>query len=114
MLSLPTLQVPGYPKAKTVETVVDPGDVYIWQQDVAMVKKQIVQIEENKKHAYALVIEQCSLILNSKLQRSAAFDDVTNTEDVEHFKALLVGVVNTYGGAYGCKPGLLPTELEVQ
>ena len=45
MLSLPTLQVPGYPKAKTVETV------DIWQQDVAVVKKQIVQLEENKKHA---------------------------------------------------------------
>ena len=28
-LSLPTLQVPGYPKAKAGETVVDPGDVYI-------------------------------------------------------------------------------------
>ena len=37
-LSLPTLQVPGYPKAKSGETVVDPRDVYIWQQDVASVK----------------------------------------------------------------------------
>ena len=80
-----------------------------------MVKKQIVQFEENKKHAYALVIEQCSPNLDSKLQRSAAFDDVTtNTEDVEHFKALLVGMVKTYGGAYGCKPELLSTELEAQ
>jgi len=38
-LSLPTLQVPGYPNAKTEETAVNPGDVYIWQQDVAAVKK---------------------------------------------------------------------------
>jgi hypothetical protein len=38
-LSLPTLRVPGYPKAKAGETAVDPGDVYIWQQDVAAVKK---------------------------------------------------------------------------
>ena len=28
-LSLPTLQVPGYPKAKAEETAVDPGDVYV-------------------------------------------------------------------------------------
>ena len=28
-LSLPTLQVPGYPKAKAGETAVDPGDVYV-------------------------------------------------------------------------------------
>jgi hypothetical protein len=39
--------------------------------------------------------------------------DVTNTECVEHFKDL-VGVVETYGGAYGRKPGLVWTELEAQ
>ncbi len=55
-LSLPTLQVPGYPKAKAGETTVDLGDVYIWQQNVAAVKKQIVQLKENKKRVYALVI----------------------------------------------------------
>ena len=37
-LSLSTLQVPGYPNAKTGETAVNPGDIYIWQQDVAVVK----------------------------------------------------------------------------
>ena len=39
--------------------------------------------------------------------------DVTNTECVEHFKEL-VGVVETYRGAYGRKPGLVSTELEAQ
>ena len=40
--------------------------------------------------------------------------DVTITEYVvEHFKDL-VGMVEMYGGAYGRKPGLLPTELEAQ
>ena len=149
VLSLPTLQVPGYPKAKAGETAVDPGDIYIWQQNAAAVKKQIVQLEENKKRAYALVIGQCLPDLVSKLQGSTAFvqaeadqdvvqlllviqgycccfddhqqstyaleqakhrvstyyqtHDVTNTEYVEHFKAL-VGVVETYRGAYGRKP----------
>ena len=46
-LSLKTLQVPGYPKAKAGETAVDPGDLFLWQQDVAAVKKQC---------AYALII----------------------------------------------------------
>jgi hypothetical protein len=81
-LSLPTLQVPGYPKAKNGETVVDPGDVYIWQQDVVAVKKQIIQLEENKKRAYALVIGQCSTDLNSKLQGSAAFVQAKADQDV--------------------------------
>ena len=38
---------------------------------------------------------------------------MTNTEYVEHFKAL-VGVVETYGGAYGREPGLVATELVAQ
>ncbi len=28
-LSLPSLQIPGFPKARTGETVVDPGDIYL-------------------------------------------------------------------------------------
>ncbi len=43
-LSLPSLQIPGFPKARTKETVVGPGDIYLWQQDAAAVKKQIVPI----------------------------------------------------------------------
>ena len=39
-LSPPTLQVPGYPKEKAGETAVDSGEVYIWQQDVAVVIKK--------------------------------------------------------------------------
>jgi hypothetical protein len=38
---------------------------------------------------------------------------VTNIEYVEHFKAL-VGVVETYGGAYGREPGLVAAELVAQ
>jgi hypothetical protein len=38
---------------------------------------------------------------------------VTNTEYVENFKAL-VGVVETYGGAYGQEPGLVAAELVAQ
>jgi hypothetical protein len=39
--------------------------------------------------------------------------DVTTTEYVEHFKAL-VGVVETYGGAYGNKPGLITASKDSQ
>ena len=38
---------------------------------------------------------------------------MTNTENVEHFKALVV-VVKTYGGAYGHEPRLVATELAAQ
>jgi hypothetical protein len=81
-LSLPSLQIPGFTKARTRETVVDPGDIYLWQQDATAVKKQIVQLEENKKRAYALVIGQCSPDLDSKLQGSAAFVQAKADQDV--------------------------------
>ena len=38
---------------------------------------------------------------------------MTNTEYVEHLKAL-VGMVETYGGAYGKEPGLMAMELVTQ
>ena len=90
-LSLPTLQVPGYPKAKAVETNVDPGDVCIWQQDVAAVKKQIVQLEKNKKRPYALVIGQCSPNLDSKLQGSVAFVQAEADQDVVQLLLVIQG-----------------------
>jgi hypothetical protein len=81
-LSLPSLQIPGFPKARTRETIANSGDVYLWQQDAAAVKKQILQLEENKKHVYALVIRQCSPDLDSKLQGYAAFVQAEADQDV--------------------------------
>jgi hypothetical protein len=158
-LSLPTLKVPGYPTAKAGATIVDIGEIFLWQQDVAAVKKQIVELEDNKKRAYALVIGKCSPDLDSKLKESAAFvqakadqdnvqlllviqgyccrfndhqqstsalkqakrrmstyyqaHDVTNTEYVEHFKAL-IDIVKKYGGAYGRETGLVAAQLAAQ
>jgi len=94
-LSLPTLQVPGYPKAKAGETAVDPGDLYIWQQDIAAVKKQIIQLEENKKRVFVLVIGQCLPDLDSKLQGSAAFVQAEADQDV--VQLLLVGTLRGPG-----------------
>jgi hypothetical protein len=81
-LSLPSLQIPGFPKARTGETVVDPGDIYLWQQDAAAAKKQIVQLGENKKGTYVLVIGQCLPDLDSKLRGSAAFMQAEADQDI--------------------------------
>ncbi len=39
--------------------------------------------------------------------------DMTNTEYVEHFKAF-ISIIETYGGAYGCKLGLVAAQLIAQ
>jgi hypothetical protein len=90
-LILLTLQVPGYPQEKAGETTVDPGDVYIWQQDVVAVKKQIIQLKENKKRAYALVIGQCLPYLDSKLQGSTAFVQAEADQDVVQLLLVIRG-----------------------
>ena len=81
-LSLPSLKIPGFPKARTGETIADPGDIYLWQPDAAAVKKQTVQLKENKKHPYVLVIGQCWPNLDSKLQGSAAFVQAKADQDI--------------------------------
>jgi len=62
--------------------------VYIWQQDIVAVKKQIVQLKEKKKRAYTLVIRQCLPDLGNKLQGSAAFVQAEANQEV--VKLLLV------------------------
>ncbi len=90
-LSLPSLQIPGFPKARTRETIVDPGIIYLWQQDAAAAKKQIVQLKENTKRAYALVIGQCSLDLDSKLQGSTAFVQAKADQDIVQLLLVIRG-----------------------
>ncbi len=55
-LKLPTILIPGYPTAKAGATAVDPGDVFLWQQDVQEAKKRISLLLENKKCAHALIL----------------------------------------------------------
>jgi hypothetical protein len=155
-LSLPTIVIPAYPTPATAGDPIDPGEVFLWQQDVTEAKKRKALLEENKKRAYAIVLGQCSTDLESKIKGADAYTradadqdvvqllkiirgycckfeenqqsivalesakhrvstyfqgyETTTTEYVEFFKAL-VGVVETYGGAYGNDPGLVRAQL---
>jgi hypothetical protein len=95
-LSIPSLQIPGFPEARTGETIVNPGDIYLWQQDAATVKKQIVQLIENKKHVYALVIRQCSPDVDSKLQGSAAFVQAVTDQDIVQLLLVIRGYCSRF------------------
>jgi hypothetical protein len=55
-LHLPTITIPPYPATNPV----NPGEVFLWQQDVTEAKKRKALLEENTKRAYALVLGQCS------------------------------------------------------
>jgi hypothetical protein len=81
-LSLPILQLPRYPTAKAGATIVDPGKIFLWKQDVAVAKRQTIQLEENMMRMNTLIIGQCSSDLNIKLQGSAAFVQTEDDQDV--------------------------------
>ncbi len=68
-LSLPTILITNYPTANLGGNV-NPGDMFMWQQDVQVAKKRTTLLVENKKHAYALILGQCSTELVSKIKGS--------------------------------------------
>ena len=90
-LSLPTLAVPGYPIVKTGATAVNAREVFLWHQDVATITKQIIQLGENKKRAYALVIGKCSSNLESKLHGFTMYAQVNAVQDVVQPLLLIQG-----------------------
>ncbi|KAL3810038.1 hypothetical protein ACHAXA_000207 [Cyclostephanos tholiformis] len=158
-MAAPIIVPPSYPTPKGTPPVIDPGELYIWQQKVQATEKRQNLLDENIKRAYALVLGQCSPELVNKLKASnkyamadadqdvvklllivrgycCRFDDhqqstwalqgakkqvelyyqgydLDTTEYVENFMAL-VGVVETYGGAYGREPGLIRAQLMKQ
>jgi hypothetical protein len=61
---------------------------YIWQQDIAEVKKKIAQLKENKKRAYTLIIGQCLPELEGKIQGSDAYPVAGGDQDA--VKLLLI------------------------
>jgi hypothetical protein len=48
-LSLPTIAIPEYPRPSSMTAADDPGEVFLWQQDVTKAKKRIVLLAKNKK-----------------------------------------------------------------
>ncbi len=62
------ISIPNYPTGTS--GVVDPGTEYLWKEDVKEAKRKIALLDKNKKHAYTLVVGQCSPELVSKIRGS--------------------------------------------
>jgi hypothetical protein len=71
-LQMPTMSLPSY-SVGTTGSPPDQGVIFLWQQDIQDMKKKILLLEENKKRAYALVMEQCSPKLKCKIQGSSGY-----------------------------------------
>jgi hypothetical protein len=90
-LSLPTIVIPAYPTPAMAGDPIDPGEVFLWQQDVTKAKKRKALLEENKKHAYALFLGQCSTDLESKIKGAGAYTRADADQDVVQLLKIIRG-----------------------
>jgi hypothetical protein len=63
----------------------------LWQQDLAVMKKQKVQLDENGKCVYPLIIGQCSLDLESNLKGFGLFEKADNKQDIIQLLLIIQG-----------------------
>ncbi len=90
-MSLPTIAIPEYPRPSSTTAAIDPGEVFLWQQDVTEAKKRIALVTENKKHSYALILGQCSPELESKIKGTDLYVQADYNQDVVQLLLIIRG-----------------------
>jgi hypothetical protein len=65
---MPMIAIQEYPRPSSMTAAINPGEVFLWQQDITKAKKRIALPTDNKKHLYTLVLSQCSHELESKIK----------------------------------------------
>jgi hypothetical protein len=83
------IDIPNYPTR--IGGTVDPGTIYLWQEDVKEAKRKIALLKENKKRAYALIIGQCSPELVSKIRGSDLYAQADTDQDAVQLLLIIRG-----------------------
>ncbi len=90
-MSLPKIGILAYPTLSTSGSPIDPGEVFLWQQDVTKAKKRKALLEENKKRAYALILGQCLPDLKSKIKGADVYTQADGDQDVVQLLKIIRG-----------------------
>ena len=90
-MSLPTITIPAYPTPSASGSPINPGEVFLWQQDVTEAKKRKALLEEIKKRMYALILGQCLLDLESKIKGTDAYTQADGYQDVVQLLKIIRG-----------------------
>jgi hypothetical protein len=90
-LSLVTIAIPKNPRPSLTTAVINPGEAFLWQQDVSEAKKRIVLLAKNKKHSYAHVLGQCSPELESKIKGADLYLQADYDQDVVQLLLIIRG-----------------------
>jgi hypothetical protein len=71
--------------------MINPGEVFLWQQDITEVKKRIALLTENEKPLYALILGQCSAELKSKIKGMDSYVQADCNQDVVQLLLIIRG-----------------------
>jgi hypothetical protein len=83
--------IPDYPRPSLTTTMINPGEVFLWQQDITKVKKRIVLLTENEKRLYALILSQCLAELKSKIKGTDSYVQADCNQDVVQLLLIIRG-----------------------
>ncbi len=90
-LCLPTIVIPEYPRPSLMTAVINPGEVFLWKQDITKAKTRIALLVKNKKRLYALVLGQCSPELKSKIKGTDLYVQANCNQDVVQLLLIIRG-----------------------
>jgi hypothetical protein len=90
-LSLPMIAIPKYPRSSSTTAAIDPGEVFLFQQDGTEVKKRIAFPAKNKNRSNALVLCQCSPELESKIKGADSYIQADCDQDVVQLLLIISG-----------------------
>jgi hypothetical protein len=90
-LSLPMIAILEYPRPSSTTAAINPGEVFLWQQDVTKAKKRIALLAKNKKCSYTLDLGQCSPELDGKIKGTDVYIQADCNQDVVQLLLIIRG-----------------------
>ncbi len=91
-LIMPTITMPTEPDPTTATVV----EMEIWKNQYRRADEKRATLEENGRRAYALIYDQCSPALQTKLKGQDGFNTVQATQDIVGLMELIRGICCKY------------------
>jgi hypothetical protein len=97
-LILPMIAIPEYPRPSLTTAAIDPGEVFLWQQDVTKAKKRIALLAEDKNRSYPLVLGKCLPEPMSKIKGTDMYVQVDCNQGVVQLLLIIGGYCCRFDG----------------
>ncbi len=91
-LVMPNINLPTEPDPITATAI----EMEIWKNQYCRADEKRATLEDNVKRAYALIYDQCSPALQTKLKGQEGYDDAEANQDVVALMELIQGICCKY------------------